>query len=960
MDDARLQRRARSLFDAALELPIEQRHEWLCMVCEREPALLAEVEAYLAADAAAGDFLRGAEEPEESLPAAAAAREEAEAPARIGPYRLVARIGKGGTGRVYLGERIGRGGAGAAPVAIKLLSPERVSRTRFRREAEIQADLRHPGIARLLESGITSEGRPFLVMDLVKGTPMTIYCDEHRLRLRERLQLFLLVCDAVAYAHRSLVLHLDLKPANILVGANGQPTLLDFGFARPLAPDAGADSSSAPRFGTVPYASPEYLTNGGITTAADVYSLGVILHELLTGRRPFDWSNRSLFEILTELERRPPPPPSQAIGRREGSHGAYGVLWSRRSSLSTLRRQLAGDLDSIVLKALRFEPEHRYATVSELQEDLRRHLAGLPVRAHRSTWTYRTGRLVRRHSLAAANVLLIAGLLVTLAVGSTLQARRLARERDAAAQAGARADSVAEFLIEILGATDPRADVQLDVTAQEILRRGGERVGELRAQPDLRAELSHTIGVLSANRGMYEQAERLLNEALALRQEHDLGSRGVADTLAALAGLTAELGHPEEGLDHAARALALRRQALPSGHPDIMASLRQLGKLTGEAGRHGEALEYLREVTELHRRSGSDEELAADLLALSQVMYFAGDLKEAEATIRECIDLLTRINAPAADRASALNTLGATLWKGWRLVEAQAPYRQALELYRAAYGDEHARTAVAYNNLANLLIWLGDGAEASTLMERAVAINRAAYGESHPTVGINLSNLANMMRSSGRLAEAEQIHRDVLASVREQLGSEHPRTIVALYSLGSTLLLTRRYEEAEGYLVEALERGAGVLGADHGDQLTTLVTIARLRHRQGRFADAAEHYREFLAIMGSTEAGEASPGMANGRYGLAEVLVDAGRAREALEPARQAVRTMQASIPAEHHMRLEAEGVLGYVLAHLGRRDEARGLLMRSYERLLASQGNDSDRTVAARRWLSALDEKPR
>jgi serine/threonine-protein kinase len=695
-----------------------------------------------------------------------------------------------------------------------------------------------------------------------------------------------------------------------------------------------------------------------MTTATDVYSLGVLLHELLTGRRPFDWGERSLYEILTELERSPPLPPSRMIQATVASPEAAAAAWARRTSVESLRRQLRGDLDHVVLEALRFEPEKRYATVAELQEDVRRYLDGRPVSARASTWAYRTGRLVRRHSLAVVNVLAIAGLLIWLTVASTLDARRLARERDAVAHAKARADRVAGFLVDLLGVADPRSDVEASITAQEILQRGAERVRrELRDQPELRAELSHTIGVLCASRGLFEDAERLLTEALALKRELELAPSAIAETLAALASLDSELGRTAEAERRARRAHDLRRTSLPPHDPAIGASLRQLAQLNASAGRHDEALAYLVDLTALDRQRDAKDELAADLLSLAQVRYYAGDLSEAEAAAREGLELLALLDAPAADRASGLNTLGATLWKGWRLEEAEAPYREALELYRSAYGEDHPKVAVTYNNLANLLFWLGDGAQAITLLNRAIDVNRKAYGDRHPTVFLGLQNLANVARSSGRLDEAEKIHRDVLEALLEQLGPDHPRVVVALYSLGSTLFLERRYGEAENYLETAFERGRKVFTPSHPDQLTIGATIARLRHRQGRLAAAEQGYREFLARMGETDSGEATPGMANGRYGLAEVLVDSGRAAEALAPAQQAVDRLRTELPDGHHMLLEAESVLGYVLARLGRVSEARTLLEESCERLLASQGSESDRTVSARRRLASLDE---
>ncbi|HEY9231040.1 MAG TPA: serine/threonine-protein kinase, partial [Blastocatellia bacterium] len=511
-------RQAKALLEEALAHDPAARAAWLAEACKGDAPLRQEVESLIASYEEDRDFMEAPAVAAPSLAGAAPAPEGR----MVGPYRLIREIGHGGMGTVFMAARADD--QYRKRVAIKLvrrgMDSEQIL-ARFRSERQILASLDHPNIARLLDGGTTDDGLPYFVMEYIEGQSIDRFCDEHKLTTVERLRLFRTACSAVHFAHQNLVVHRDLKPSNILVTPDGTPKLLDFGIAKLLKPELYAQTltptATSLRPMTPDYASPEQVKGTPITTASDVYSLGVLLYELLSGHRPYQIKSYTPVEIEKVICEQEPERPSAAIGRTVTTQSADGTLTPetvsrpREGQPERLRRKLKGDLDNIILMALRKEAQRRYSSVEQFSEDLRRHLEGLPVIARKDTFAYRAGKFVSRNKVAASVALAFVLLLAVSLVIIVRQSVRAARERDKAQQ-------VAQFLAEIFKVSDPGESRGASVTAREILDKGAERIDrELSGQPEVQATLMATIGQVYESLGLYDDAARMLETALNTR-----------------------------------------------------------------------------------------------------------------------------------------------------------------------------------------------------------------------------------------------------------------------------------------------------------------------------------------------------------------------------------------------------------------------------------------------------------
>ena len=529
---------------------------------------------------------------------------------RIGPYKLIRELGRGGMGTVWLAARADE--QFEKRVALKVVhasDSEEVIRF-FRRERQILAGLEHPNIARLLDGGTTEEGLPYFVMEQVEGVPIDRYCDERKLSVPERLRLFEGVCSAVQHAHRSLVVHRDLKPGNILVTEEGIPKLLDFGIAKLLNPGvAGGGSHDTVVAMTPDYASPEQVRGRAITTATDVYSLGVILYELLTGQRPYRVKSNEHVEVLKAVCESEPERPSTAVGRTGERRQPDGTTVTttpeetgrlRHETPQRLRKRLKGDLDAVVLAALQKDPIHRYASVEALARDIQRYLDGQPITARKTSTVYRFRKLVGRHKLGVAAAAAILGLLVVLAVTSTIQASRIRKERDRATEETAKVTAMNAFLQEALGAADPWEKGSRNISLLDALRQAqGKAESSFQGQPLVRAAVLQTIGTTFANLAEFQEGEKALRTALVLRiAATGPRSAAVAESQASLATLyglwhrfdQAIRGRPGIAVD---LPRAVRAEEPPDGGGDVCArpGLPAQGRPPGaQAARRRDAL----------------------------------------------------------------------------------------------------------------------------------------------------------------------------------------------------------------------------------------------------------------------------------------------------------------------------------------------------------------------------------
>jgi serine/threonine-protein kinase len=789
------------LLDQALDSEPNERSALLDRECSGDHELRAAVDAMLRACHDSEGFLE--DQPGPSYVAPIVAATVAAGPdgppvategIRIGPYRIVRELGHGGMGVVYLADRaddqyrhrvalkLMRGGAWVA-------GDNHLAR-RFREERQILASLEHPGIARLLDGGVTADGSPWFALEYVDGTAIDRYCDAARLTILERITLFCSVCDAVAFAHRNLVVHRDLKPSNLLVTERREVKLLDFGIAKLLAHADGADGDAVTRTIvralTPEYASPEHIRGERVATASDVYSLGVILYELLTGRRPYAAGRASLHDIERAVLDDAPTPPSAVVGRNVGGPNAENgdstrdraVAEARNTTPERLRRTLEGDLDAIVLTAIRKEPDRRYTSADQLAGDLRRYLAGLPVTARRDGRAYRAGKFIRRHragvAATALGALLLLGFSIVTAVQSArlrAQAERITIERD-------RAQQVSGFLVTLFRSADPFSGSGPATTVREVLDSGAARVDrELADQPELRAELLRAIGMSYMSLGLAPDARRLLE-----------------------------------------RALAIPNQAIRDGEPHEVSVKQSLAQVLQELAQYQAAESLYRDVLDWRRRAlpPGHTHIARSLTTLATAVSAQARYAEAEVLVREAL-AIDRAQHPADPRSvsQSLNNLGNILTRQGRYAAAESTHREAYAIRRAAVGEDHPETANSLVNIAAALGQQGRLREADSLFRIALAVKRARLGERHVDVATDEAGFAQLLELEGNYREAEVLFRHAIETHRRWRPDGHPRTATALLGLGELLMARGDARAAEPYLREALRSVRAALPPEH-------------------------------------------------------------------------------------------------------------------------------------------------
>ncbi len=945
---------AQQLFEAALAVPDEARTAYVDGAAA-DADLAALVRGMLAADAEehagaglAGLVSRAVEE--------VTASRSTPLVERLGPYRIVSMLGEGGMGAVYLAER--DDDEFLQQVAIKvvrgLLDPERVRQ--FRNERQILAWLEHANIARLLDGGTTDDGLPYLVMEHVHGVPIDRHCDGHRLSVADRLRLFLTVCGAVSHAHRSLIVHRDIKPSNILVTTAGVPKLLDFGIAR-LALDGAAPESGVTRAGgrmmTPDYASPEVVRGGQVTTSADVYALGVLLYELLTGRRPLRFATMSSVEIERVVCHVEPPVASRAATAEDPARSAaVERAAARQTTPANLAGQLRGDLDAILATAMAKEPARRYASVDALAADLEHYLQGRPILARPATWTYTAARFIARHrwsvAAGAAFVLLIAAAAVVLSV----QATRLAEERDRTARERDTAQQVVSFLTGLFELSDPDAAAGASVTARELLDRGAERIdSELTGQPVVQARLLGTIGSVYGSLGVYQRAAALLERALDLRRA-TLGAEHLdtADSMAALAEAYRELARFDQAETLHREALAVKRRA-GAAPASIAASLNDLGLTLSERGRYADAEPLVREAIATWRSLAPEPsaDVAVGLNNLAQTLRQQGRLDDAATALDEAIAIRRRrYGNDHPLLAHVLGHLGQVRNAQGDLARAEPPLREALAIRRKVYGDDHPDTASSFNNLASLLHDEGDFAGAETFYRLALAATEKRMGRSHPDYAVQVNNLASLLEDWGRLADAEPLLRTSLEVRRASFGSDHPAVARALHNLARVELGLGKRAPAEARAVDALAIRRRVFPADHSEIAASLRLLGELR-AVSQPAEAERLLTDALEMQRRTQ-GPTHPHVAATLLKLSTLALARSRPADAESLARAAVDIRAARLPDGHWLRAMSEVTRAEALVALGRQRDTAPWLSDAAAVLARQLGERDPRAEHARR----------
>jgi serine/threonine-protein kinase len=830
---------AAALFDQLCDAGAEARRRRLAEIAGTRPELATAAERLLAADggaslldeevaagltAAFADLLEPAGEP------SAPELEPVEAGGRVGPWRLLERVGAGGMGEVWLAERADGGFAQRA--AVKLLKrglDTDLVLARFQRERAILARLQHPGIARLLDGGTSADGCPYFALEHIVGQPLTEYAAARGLTVEARLELVRSVCDAVEYAHRNLVVHRDLKPSNILVTAEGEPKLLDFGIAKLLADEEDARlTHTGLKVLTPAYAAPEQAAGKPVTTATDVYGLGVVLYELLTGELPRGRDGDTPAGVGAAAGASAPRP---SVAVRATASSAGQADGPRRERLA---RRLAGDLDTIVLRAMASEPERRYGSAAALAEDLRRHVAGLPILARPESLRYRAGKFVRRNRAAVLVAGLAGAALLAMLVTSIAQARaartqaRLARQEAARADAQARrAERVKELLVALFRQSDPGESRGAAITAREILEAGTRRIEtELAQEPEVRAELQATLAGIYEHLGLYEPA-RFLAES----------------------------------------SVALRRRLYPEGDPRVGVGLAVLGSVLMQSERHEEARDVLEAAIRALERSAEREERLALAWAQSDLAHletFAdprAGLALQEAAYQGFLELL---GADHSESLTALHHLALAREDAGEYAAAEPAYRAAIAGLERLHDARHPDVAHARAHYAGLLDRLGRREEAAVEFERALAIEREALGPRHDKLAHTLFSYGIFLNGARRYEEALA----AFTEAQEIFGPDVYSTGHCLRYSGLSLLGLERPAEAAERLTAAAELYRRTLGADHGEVHRAVADVGTARRRMGDLEAAERLQRDGIAGIERAYGAEA--------YQLAKPLGELG------------------------------------------------------------------------------------
>jgi len=813
--------RLQELFAQAVDLPENERTQLILRETAGDPGLREELFDLLACDTgkSTGPLTNalGA-----ALDATTRDRRRALLGKVVGNYKLVSVLGHGGTGTVYLGERSDR--QYSAQVAVKIVDSATVQGDlgmRFRAERQILASLNHPNIARLLDAGETPDGQPYLVMEYVHGEPVDRYCDRMQLDIRARLELFLQICAAVQYAHQNLIVHRDLKPANILVTGDGAPKLLDFGIAKLL--DVGESASLLAltrmndRLLTPEYASPEQILGRAVTTASDVYALGVVLYELLTGLRPYVVpASASQLELERSICVADPCRPSASISRAidkgpaEGESNVNAVALARGLSPERLQRRLSGDIDAIVMRSMRKEPEHRYPSIEQLTADVRRYLNQEAVLARQGNWLYYSQRFMRRHAFGVAASATFVTVIIAFAIAMTIQTQRIARERDRATQESERAEKVSNFMLNVFAASDPFENLGQQKTATDLLDQAARSIqGDLNEQPEVRARLLEAIGRAYRRQGKPGRAVAYLEDSLNIREK--LPTDNVAQTGSVLTELAIAFhldGKFEESDRAFRRAMEISEKSANSKSVTYARLLVDLGRLEFTRGNIDKGEAYLTRGLKLTRElEGSRHpEVASILNDLSNARAWHDDLAGAEKAAQEAVSIYREsVHERHPDRVMADFQYGQVLYLEGRMNDAGPLFEQTLTNQRLLFGTNSRQVANTLDALAHVRLAQDRIEDARKLAEEAVDVSKA-LGANNFMTGYLQTSLAQVLTREQKYDVAEQQLREALDVYARSLPPDHQYIAASEYVLGEVLLATKRLPDAEAMLVASMNR----------------------------------------------------------------------------------------------------------------------------------------------------------
>ncbi len=844
------------LLESTLELPESERAGFLAHSCNGDESLREEVEAMLVVDTQLGDFI---EKPLFSLHSDHGSLAPGD---RLGSWQIVSEIGKGGMGAVYLAERADA--AYEKKAAVKLLkrgmdTDELVRR--FRAERRILARLDHPHIAHLLDGGSTPDGRPYLVMEHVEGRPIDAWCTERGVSTEDRLVLFEKVCRAVHFAHRNLVVHRDLKPGNILVGADGEPRLLDFGIAKLLEGDPEPHATVMAYLPMTPeFASPEQIRGEPVTTATDVYSLGVLLYRLLARRSPYRPATEGRAALAEAVCSQEPQRPSTVVGARvkEGAESAHADR--------LLAKRLRGDLDTIVKKAMSKDPSRRYESAEQLAADIRRHLEGLPVLARSAGVGYRTSKFVGRHkvgvALAAAALVAIIGTAAVAVVqrAEALREKTRAEEaqtqaenaQDRAEKAQVRADWASDFLTKAFEINNPSESRGKEIKAIELLEKAREQLSTGDVQPEMAARLAVVLGKVYGQLGQYGTARELYEKALDLNSKNGTGNGpGEAGAILGLAQVESDLGNDAEAENLMKKGLALRGRPGATENTDYVEALNNYGGLLLNAGRLEDAEKLFRRALDVEQVDGrsKDRTVVIALSGLGELEWLRRRFSEAEKYFRRSLDLRRQVfGEPSVEVAKTLNSLATVLEDLHRYQEAEDFYVSSIAMRKTVLGPAHPKLAPPLSNLARLYEEQGKWRKVEDPYREAVAICSASGNEDRKC-GIYLSHLASFLAERVGCGEAELMAGRAITLLEDKSAGQEALA-EAQSVLGACRTAAEDFASAEPLLLQALS-GTEKAPSTSLVRRRILARLVRLYEAWGK-PDPAAKYRTAVGAGAKT------------------------------------------------------------------------------------------------------------